>query len=30
LILYSVAAQLWIEHDIVANAGLKKAPAFHE
>ena len=23
-------AQLWIEHDIIANAKLKKAPAFYE
>jgi hypothetical protein len=23
-------AQLWIQHDFVANAKLKKAPAFYE
>ena len=23
-------AQLWIEHDIIANSKLKKAPAFYE
>lgn len=28
--LKKTGAQLWIEHDIVANAKLKKAPAFYE
>jgi glyoxylase-like metal-dependent hydrolase (beta-lactamase superfamily II) len=28
--LRKTGAQLWIEHDIVANAKLKKAPAFYE
>jgi glyoxylase-like metal-dependent hydrolase (beta-lactamase superfamily II) len=28
--LKKTAAQLWIEHDIIANAKLKKAPAFYE
>ena len=23
-------AQLWIQHDILANAALKKAPAFYD
>ena len=28
--LKKTGAQLWIEHDIIANAKLKKAPAFYE
>jgi N-acyl homoserine lactone hydrolase len=28
--LKKTAAQLWIEHDIIANAKLKKAPAFYD
>jgi hypothetical protein len=28
--LKKTGAQLWIEHDILANAKLKKAPAFYE
>ena len=28
--LKKTGAQLWIEHDIIANARLKKAPAFYE
>lgn len=28
--LKKTSAQLWIEHDIIANARLKKAPAFYE
>jgi glyoxylase-like metal-dependent hydrolase (beta-lactamase superfamily II) len=28
--LKKTGAQLWIEHDIVANAKLKKAPAFYD
>ena len=30
IFLKKTGAQLWIEHDIVANAKLKKAPAFYE
>ena len=30
LFLKKTGAQLWIEHDIIANAKLKKAPAFYE
>jgi len=28
--LKKTGAQLWIEHDIIANGKLKKAPAFYE
>jgi len=28
--LKKTGAQLWIEHDIIANARLKKAPLFYE
>jgi hypothetical protein len=28
--LKKTGAQLWIEHDIIANAKLKKAPGFYE
>jgi glyoxylase-like metal-dependent hydrolase (beta-lactamase superfamily II) len=30
IFLKKTGAQLWIEHDIIANAKLKKAPAFYE
>ena len=30
IFLKKTGAQLWIEHDIIANARLKKAPAFYE
>ena len=28
--LKKTGAQLWIQHDFTANAGLKKAPEFYE